>query len=459
MLHKNQQLTLDVTEVNNLGFGVARADNGQVVFVSGAVEGERVEAKLIHVTKSYAVARTESVLKPSPYRAEDACCVKGCGGCAYRLLTHDYEMSVKHRYVEKCLHDAGLSHIFVEPVVSGARLTGYRNKAQYPVGRDTDGKIMFGFFAPKSHRVVEASGCLLQPPIFERILSTLGCFFDAYSVSVYDEETHTGLLRHIYLRRSEKGDVLLCVVVNGEALPCEAEFVRAVREAHPEIVGILLNIQKEKTNVICGDTYRLLWGEASLTDTLAGVTLSLSPESFYQVNHEMATLLYDEARHRAKLQGNELLLDLYCGVGSIGLSMARDVREVIGIEVVEGAVTCATENARRNGIENASFYVGDAARAEDLLAHAEKERDAPIRPDVVVLDPPRKGCDRQLLLYLARLAPSRIIYISCNPKTLAEDMAVLIGEGYRADKVTPFDLFPRTAHVESVVCLTRTFDN
>ncbi|MBR2952558.1 MAG: 23S rRNA (uracil(1939)-C(5))-methyltransferase RlmD [Clostridia bacterium] len=458
MLNKNQEITLRIKEVNHLGYGVARAEDGQVVFVGGAIDGELVRAKVIRAEKNYAVARTEEILEHSPYREEDFCAVKGCGGCAYRRMTYAREREIKRKHVLDCFCAEGLAHIPVEELRFGEKQYAYRNKAQYPVGQDSDGRVFFGFFAPKSHRVVEASHCALQPPAFARILDTLGRWFTSRQTSVYDEKSHTGLLRHIYLRQSAEGNVLLTIVINGDWIEGLDGLIGVLNDHHPEVVGVWLNLQKKKTNVICSDEYVHIWGEKSLTDTLCGVSLSLAPAAFYQVNHEMAAALYEEARRRAALTGNELLLDLYCGVGSIGLSMARDVRELIGIEVVPDAVACAAENADRNGITNASFYVGDAADAENLLACAEDSRGAKIMPDAVVLDPPRKGCDEKLLSFLASRNVPRIIYISCNPRTLARDVAILTKMGYEADKVTPFDLFPRTAHVESVVSLTRAFD-
>lgn len=455
MLKKNQLVTLRIKEVNNLGYGVARADDGQVVFVGGAIEGECVLAKVIRAAKDYAVARTEELLEASLYRQEDFCAVKGCGGCAYRLMAYERELAIKKKHVADCFRAEGLEALPIDDVVYGEKQYGYRNKAQYPVGVSADGRVFFGFFAPKSHRVVEASHCPLQPKAFGLILDTLGAWFTEHKTSVYHEETHTGLLRHIYMRQSSVGKVLLTIVINGDRLEEMDSLVRVLNVAHPEIIGISLNVQKAKTNVICGDEYRHVWGETALTDTLCGVSLSLAPAAFYQVNHEMATKLYEEAHRRANLSGDELLLDLYCGVGSIGLSMAEDVRELIGIEVVPDAVTCAAENAYRNGIENASFYVGDAADTEKLLSVAEEARGAKILPDAVVLDPPRKGCDEKLLHFLASRNVPKIVYISCNPRTLARDVAVLAKLGYEADKVTPFDLFPKTSHVETVCLLSR----
>lgn len=455
MLKKNDLLTLDITELTSLGFGVGRQD-GMIVFVSGALKGETVTARVIRVTKSYAVARAERVLTASPDRCEDFCESKGCGGCAYRLLGERAEAQEKRNGVLSCMKHEGLSHVTVKETVTGTRLLHYRNKAQFPVARHKDERMYFGFFAPKSHRVVEAPHCALQSPAFSPILDTLAPLLSECGVTVYDEETHTGLLRHVYLRASSSGEVLLTLVLNGKVLPREQEIVKALRAKHSEIIGILVNVQTARTNVVCGDEYRLLWGKGYLSDTLAGVLLDIPPASFYQVNHEMTEKLYAEAHRLAALTGKETVLDLYCGVGSIGLSMARDAREVIGIEIVPSAIGYAKRNAEKNGIANARFFCADAFDTHTIIERLSRERGAAVCADVVILDPPRKGCERELLDYIATaLSPDRIVYVSCNPATLARDMRVLLSLGYEGDTVTPFDLFPRTAHVESLVCLRK----
>ena len=457
MVAKNQVLDVVISDLNNLGFGVAHVD-GLTLFVSGCVDGETVRAKVLLVKRTYAVAKTLEVLTPSPYRIAPACDVKGCGGCAYQMIDYAHERNLKRGYVRAAFRKAGI-HAQVEEVVTpkgemGEWLTcGYRNKAQYPVTQDQNGNYIIGFYGAKTHRVVEASHCPLQPKAFEEVNQTLRTYFETYHVPAYCEETGKGLVRHIYLRRATSGDILLTLVVNGKKLPHEEDLVALIRERHPQVVGILLNVNEEQTNVICGDTYRTLWGECVLVDTLAGVQLKLAPAAFYQVNHAAAELLYAKAKELACLTGEEQLLDLYCGCGSIGLSMADMAREVVGIEIEPSAVECAKENAAANGITNARFWCGDATNAEELLSRA--VGDLSLSPDVVVLDPPRKGSTPALLSYLASLRVPRIVYVSCNPDTLARDAACLLKLGYEMSSVTPFDLFPRTGHVESLVCLTK----
>ena len=323
-----------------------------------------------------------------------------------------------------------------------------------------DGEYIIGFYVPKSHRVTEARNCPLAPPIFAEILDTLAAFFKKHEISVYDEESGKGLLRHIYLRRAEiGGEVLLTLVINGDALPAEDELVRILTEKFTDIVGILINKNKKSTNIILGDEYRTVWGRDFIYDTLGGVRLKITAPSFYQVNRAAADMLYAKARELASAKPSDTLLDLFCGAGSIGLSMANDCAELIGIEIVESAVECAKENAAANAVAHAKFYTGDATDTEKLLAHAEGELGYPIKPDVIILDPPRAGCDEKLIRFVAGLTPARIVYISCNPTTLARDCKLFSALGYTTAEVTPFDLFPATGHVESVVCLTRRLDN
>ena len=456
MLQKNKTYPLHVTELNNLGFGVARHE-GQVVFVSGALPGEEVEAGVLKVTKTYAVAKTERILTPSPHRIPDPCSSKGCGGCIYGTTCYEEELRIKAQNVRDSFLRHGISDAQVEPTVSAGDIYHYRNKAQYPVSQNQDGTCRIGFYAPHSHRVVEARECLLQPTDFAKILSIIGGFVEKYKISIYSEEKKQGLLRHIYLRRSEENrEVLVVLVVNGSSLPHADKLISALQEGEVKIAGILLCENKADTNVVLGDTYHLLWGKDYITDTLAGVKLKLTAPAFYQVNHTATEALYALAKEKAALTGDELLLDLFCGVGSIGLSMADRAKELIGVEIVPEAVECAKENAKACGIQNACFYCADATDTSKILSLAEKERGLPIRPDVVILDPPRKGCSPALLSYIPSLSPAKIVYISCNPDTLARDCALLAQNGYQMGVVTPVNLFPRTSHVESVVCLTRS---
>ena len=458
-LKKNDLLTVDICDITNLGFGVAKVD-GAVIFVSDTVPGDRAKIKIIKAAPSYHIARLEELITPSGARVKDRCTVSACKSCAYKSLSYEDELKIKENGVADAFKKAGLASIKVAPVTPSPEVCHYRNKAQYPIELTKDGEYKIGFFAPKSHRVTEAAKCPLAPSVFGEILDTVRHFFKKHALSVYNEETGAGLLRHIYLRRAEvSGEVLLTLIINGERLPAGDEFVSEIKKKHPEVVGVLLNINKENTNVILGEKFITLWGQDYITDTLGGVKLKITAPSFYQVNHGAAELLYKKAKELADLDPGDTLLDLYCGAGSIGLSMADKAGEVIGIEIVESAVECAKFNARENGIKNAEFYAGDAKNTERMLENATKARGKAINPDVVILDPPRSGSSSELLHFIARLSPKRIVYVSCNPTTLARDTVILKELGYDTDTVYPFDLFPATGHVESVVCLKRTAVN
>ena len=454
--NKNETIRVTVDGMNDLGNGVAHYD-GFCVFVTGAVVGDECEVRVIKVTSGYAVARMEKLLSPSPYRVADACTAKGCGGCAYRALSYEHELSLKHEDVVHAFRKAGLSRVTVLPVLTAGVTEGYRNKAQYPVAADKNGAPVAGFYASHSHRVVAASQCPLQAAAFSDIVDTVLSFMKEKGITAYSEETGMGLVRHLYFRcNSDQSKILLTLVVNGKALPDEDTLVTMLTTRFPAVTGILLNINEKNTNVITGDVYRTLYGDETLVDELCGITLEIPPQSFYQVNHDAAELLYRKAAELLMLCGDETLLDLYCGVGSVGLSMAKSVRRLIGVEIIPEAIRYAKKNAARNGIENAYFFCGDAANTEELLTAAEAEIGR-IAPDAVILDPPRKGCAPSLIDYVAnRVFPPKIAYISCNPDTLARDCALFARYGYEIGAVTPVDLFPRTGHVESVVCLTRS---
>ena len=457
-LKKNDILTLETVDITNLGFGVAKKD-GEVIFISGSAPGDIVRTKIIKVCSSFAVGRVEEFITRSARRTDSRCENSACRACAYKSLEYKYECELKEESVHQTFKKSGLPEVNVLPLTPSPATCGYRNKAQYPISIDKDGKYRIGFFAPKSHRVTEAADCPLAPKLFTEILELLRAFFEKHAVSVYDEQTGSGLLRHIYLRRGEiSGEVLLTLVINGNSLPHSGELVSEIVKSFPQVVGILLNVNKSDTNVILGEEYITLFGKDYITDTLAGVKLKITAPSFYQVNHDAAELLYAKARELAAPTKSDTLLDLYCGAGSIGLSMARDVGEVIGIEIVPSAVECAKFNARENGIENSSFYTGDAKDTERLLENAETERGERILPDIVILDPPRGGSDEALLRHIASLSPEKIVYISCNPTTLARDMVILRDLGYSSNVVYPVDMFPGTGHVESVMCLTRRLD-
>lgn len=454
-LHKNDELTLCVEGITNLGYGVAHAD-GLTVFISDTIPGDVARVRIIKVAADYAVARQEELLTPSPDRVYDRCPIEGCRSCAYRHVSYQQECRIKFEAVRHEMNKAGLTDVTVHPVTPSPITQGYRNKAQYPIARAADGRYLIGFYAPKTHRVTEAAACPLTPASFRPILEELRRFFTEKQLSVYDEESGRGLLRHLYLRRGEvTGEILLTLIINGTELPYADELIPRLLAVSDALVGILLNENRRQTNVILGERYHTLWGRDALEDELAGVRLSLAAPAFYQINHAAATLLYAKARALAAPRKTDTLLDLYCGVGSIGLSMADAVGEVIGVEIVPAAVECAIRNAARSSIRNASFYTGDAGQTADLLRRAEQQRGAAIHPDIILVDPPRAGLSGALIPYLTSLAPRALVYISCNPATLARDLSLFRRAGWQLGDVFPYDLFPATGHVESAVCLTR----
>ena len=457
-IRKNCLIELNITDLNNLGYGVGHID-GMTVFVAGAVDGETVSARVIKVNRTYAVARLESILTPSPHRIESSCKIKGCGGCAYQAVSYPHELELKRERIRTALRKNGLADLEVAPVTgikdegSNYVMSGYRNKIQMPFGLSPEGKIVIGYFSSRSHRVVEAADCPLQDPSFRPILETVRSFAEQEQLTVYDETTGEGLLRHIYLRTGTvSGEVLVTLVINGTSVPGEERLVRQLLDTENRIVGVLLNSNTEQTNVICGDHYRLLYGRDYLTDRLCGVDLCISPQSFYQVNHHAAEAIYSKAKELLALTGKETVLDLYCGTGSIGLSMAHSLNKLIGVEIVEDAVKCAKQNAARNGVENAEFICEDAANVNRYLVGLLGGSKGSV--DAVILDPPRKGCAQDLIDLLMNSNVPRIVYISCDPETLARDL-VSLRQSYRCETLYPYDLFPRTGHVETVALLTR----
>lgn len=455
-IKKNDILTLDITDMNNLGAGIAHTNDGMTVFITGAVVGDRVQGKVIKVTKNYLVARLEQIIQPSDKRDSAPLCdaPASCGGCCYRNLKYQHELEIKRDYVKSVFRKAGLADVVVENTCSTGQTSGYRNKAQYPV-RQTKNGIKAGFFAAKTHTLIPADKCMLQPEIFSEIVAFVLDFAEQNHISAYDEETCKGILRHIYIREGkETGEIMLCLVINADNLPKAQLFAKEAMEKFPSIVSVMLNVNKKNTNVILGDKFECIGGRDYIVDKLCGLEFQISAGSFYQVNHDAAELLYGLAAERAGLTGNEILADLYCGAGTIGLSMAKQTKMLVGIEIVPEAVECAKKNAEINGITNAHFFCGDASDTGGLLAKA-KATLGDFTPDVVVIDPPRKGTTVELMDYLSNIGANKIVYVSCGPDTLARDCAYFRKLGYEIGKVTPVDLFPGTGHVESVVCLTR----
>ncbi len=440
---KNQVYTAEILGYSSEGLGIARI-GGQVVFVHDAIVGEVCDILVMKVLKKAAFGKVVAWKAVSPHRREPDCpYYRQCGGCTFRHMDYTEELRAKGQRVQDALTRLGGSSVAVEEVLGAAEPLHYRNKSQYPVS--ADGRV--GFYRARTHQVTNLDACLIQMPQADAAAGALRLYMAKYRVPGYDEKTGTGLVRHLYVRTNAKGQSLICVVVNGEKLPREDALVEAMRQAVPEAVGIVLNSNTRRSNVILGDQYRTLWGEDTLTDTLCGHRFRLSIPSFYQVNRDQAEVLYRKAVKYAGLTGTELVLDLYCGAGTITLTMADKAKKVIGTEIISAAVENARENAADNGVENVEFFCGDAG--DIALKLAEED----LHPDVICVDPPRKGLSPEVIDAMVRMGPQRIVYVSCDPATLGRDVKLLAQRGYRVARAAAVDLFPGTAHVETVCLL------
>lgn len=449
-LKKNDIVEIEITGYTAEGSGVGRWQD-IAVFVPLAAAGDRLSVKILKTAKTYAFGKIESIIRPSEQRVDAGCeQFSKCGGCVYRHIAYEEELRAKQQRVQDALERiGGLHDIVLNPIVGAEQPDHYRNKAQIPIGFE-NGKIRMGFYANRSHQIISCNECLLQPKAFAAAMNAFQEWAEKTGEDVYNEQTGKGRLRHLYLRQAEAtGEMMVCVVVNGNGVHHEPELVELLRKNVPGLKSVIINSNREKTNVILGKKCRTVWGSDSITDILCGLKFNISPMSFYQVNRSQAERLYTIAGKYAGLTGSETLLDLYCGTGTIGLSMADKAKNVIGVEIIEQAVEDAKKNAARNGIENAEFLCMDAAKAADMLASRG------VKPDVVILDPPRKGCDASLIETVAGMAPQRVVYVSCDPATLARDLKLFASKGYRAEEATPVDMFPRTAHVECIVLMSR----
>ena len=447
-IKKNDDVVLKIEDMTNEGSSVGHF-NGMAVFVRGGVTGDELVAHIIKAKKSYAVGVVKEIIKPSEFRIESDCFVSDkCGGCSFRNMTYEAELFYKQNRVADALKRIGGVDAPVRRIIGASRVDRYRNKAQYPVSI-RDGKMLAGFYAYKSHRIIPCDDCRLQQASFKDILDAVEKWACENDVTSYDENTGKGLLRHIYIRKAPAtNETMVCLVVNGKSVPNEEALVFALSQ-DDNIKSICVNTNCDATNVILGDYTRIIYGSETITDILLGKRFVISPHSFYQVNHDQCERLYEKAIEYAHLTGNETVVDLYCGVGTIGLSMADKAKQIFGIEIVPQAIENAKINAELNSITNAEFFCGDAYDGAKELAKRG------ITPDVVVLDPPRKGCQSELFDVISAMNPSRIVYVSCDAATLARDLKILAERGYKTVEVTPVDMFPRTPHVECVALLTK----
>ena len=451
-LQKNQVLTLRVERLSSDGSGVAHSPDGETVFIPGAAPGDEARVRIVKDCKRYAFGILDELLAPSPDRVPVDCPVAGpCGGCSLRHLDYAAELRAKQESVLDAFRRIGGLEVPVLDILPSPEVDRYRNKVQFPVGVDKNGVPCIGFYAGRTHRIVPCPDCKLQPSVLNEIGNALCAFFARQGIRPYDEQSGKGLVRHIFLRRgAHSGQIMVCLVCTRAKLPHAEQLCTALREQFPAISTILLNVNAKNTNVILGSENHILYGPGYIEDTLCGVPVRLGPLSFYQVNTLAAERLYGVAAQYAQLTPDDTLLDLYCGMGTIGLSMAGQCRELIGVEIVPEAIESAKANAARMGKAVAAksrFFCADAGQAATQLA-AEG-----LHPDIVMLDPPRKGCDEATLSAVVRMAPRRVVYVSCNPATAARDAAWLEQNGYHAEKVQPVDLFPRTKHCETVCLL------
>lgn len=447
---KNDLVTLEIEDCGIDGEGIGKAD-GFTVFVKDAVIGDTVTAKIIKAKKNYGYGRLMEVLKPSPYRVEPKCeFARQCGGCQLQALSYDQQLIFKTNKVKGHLERiGGFTDIPMEPIIGMDELFHYRNKAQFPVGRNKEGKIVTGFYAGRTHNIIENRDCALGVAENKEVLDRVIAHMEKYGIEPYNEATGKGLVRHVLIRYGYfTKEVMVCLILNGNKIPKEELLVKSLCEI-PGMTSITINVNKKRSNVILGEEICLLWGQEYITDRIGDISYQISPLSFYQVNPMQTQKLYAKALEYADLHGQETVWDLYCGIGTISLFLAQKAKFVRGVEIVPAAIENAKENAKLNGLENTEFFVG---KAEEVLPREYKKNG--VYADVIVVDPPRKGCDETLLETMVEMNPERIVYVSCDSATLARDLKYLCERGYELRKVCPVDQFGMTVHVETVVLLS-----
>ena len=452
---KNDLVTLEIEDCGIDGEGIGKAD-GFTVFVKDAVIGDTVTAKIIKAKKNYGYGRLMEVLKPSPYRVEPKCeFARQCGGCQLQALSYDQQLVFKTNKVKGHLERiGGFTDIPMEPIIGMDELFHYRNKAQFPVGRNKEGKIVTGFYAGRTHNIIENRDCALGVAENKEVLDRVIAHMEKYGIEPYNEATGKGLVRHVLIRYGYfTKEVMVCLILNGNKIPKEEQLVKSLCEI-PGMTSITINVNKKHSNVILGEEIRLLWGQEYITDRIGDISYQISPLSFYQVNPMQTQKIYAKALEYADLHGQETVWDLYCGIGTISLFLAQKAKFVRGVEIVPAAIENAKENAKLNGLENTEFFVG---KAEEVLPREYKKNG--VYADVIVVDPPRKGCDETLLETMIEMNPERIVYVSCDSATLARDLKYLCERGYELRKVCPVDQFGMTVHVESIVLLSKLHTN
>lgn len=449
-IRKNDVYTVKIEDLSTDGSGIGKVD-GYTLFVKDALIGDLAEVKVIKTKKNYGYGRLMRILEPSPDRAEAPCpLARSCGGCQIQHLSYERQLAFKENKVRNLLDRVGkIEDYIMHPIIGMENPYYYRNKAQYPVGVGKDGQIVTGFYAGHSHVIVDSSRCYIQAPVNEQILEIVKKWMTEYHIRPYDENTHQGLVRHILTRVGFKtGEIMVCLIINGKKLPYALELSERL-QVIDGMTSISYNINTEKTNVILGDKVVTVWGQDYITDYIGDVKYQISPLSFYQVNPVQTEKLYKAALDFANPGPEDVIWDLYCGIGTISLFMAQKAKQVYGVEIVPQAIEDAKRNAAINGIKNAEFYVG---KAEEVLPKTYEEKH--IHADIIVVDPPRKGCEESLLACITEMQPKRVVYVSCDPATLARDLKYLEGRGYKVEEVQCVDMFGHSVHVESIVLLS-----
>ena len=448
-VEKNRNYIVDITGLSSEGLGVARIE-GFTVFVEGALPKEQAEIKIVKVLKNYAFGKLLRTLKTAACRIEPSCgVVKRCGGCQLQHMSYEAQLQYKTQQVKDALERiGGLNGVAVHDTIGMEDPWRYRNKAQFPVGMDGD--VMIGFYANRSHEIIDTPQCSIQDAVNDNVIQTVREFIKKYDISVYDENTGKGIIRHIVTRKGFKtGEVMVCIVINGDSLPCGKALVEMLRARTDGLKSVVVNINKKKTNVILGERNIVIFGEEAIYDYIGEFKFRISPLSFFQVNPVQTEVLYGKALEYADLKGDETVFDAYCGIGTISLFLSRKAKKVYGIEIVPQAINNAKENARLNGVKNVEFLVGES---EIVIPELYRKG---IKADVIVVDPPRKGCDEKLLEVITEMSPEKVVYVSCNPATLARDLKYLSERGYEVREVQPVDMFPQTSHVECVTLMSR----
>lgn len=451
MLSKDKMYVVEIVDIGQGGVGIGKFE-GFTVFVDGGLIKDKIKVKITKSKKNYAVGEIVEILEPSPYRVERKCSkdLKDCGGCQIQELDYKEQLKIKTNEVKQVISRIGkLDDVVIHDALGMDEPFRYRNKAQFPIQK-VDGVPVIGFYKKKSHDIIPTDQCIIQHDVNDKIIKIIKTYIRAYKVSIYDEKTHTGVLRHLVTKVGfTTKEVMVVLVANGRKLPYLNELASVLKENIPGFKTLVVNVNREKTNVILGNENRVIYGDGKINDNIGDLVFEISPLSFFQVNPVQTEVLYNKALEYANLGENDTVFDIYCGIGTISLFLAQKAKKVYGIEIVEEAIKDAKRNAQINNLDNVEFYVG---KAEDVVPKMYKQGK---RANVVVVDPPRKGCDEKVLDTIVSMQPDRVVYVSCNPSTLARDLGYLNERGYKCLEVQPVDMFPHSVHIENVALIVK----